>query len=129
MQIRLTSLLVDDQEKALDFYTTVLGFAKKADITMGSFRWLTVSSPQGVEGVELLLEPMNFPPGKIYQKALFDAGIPATAFFTSDVQAEYLRLKNKGIVFRGEPANMGSITAVVFEDTCGNLINLVQPMV
>ena len=119
--------MVDDQEKALRFYTNVLGFAKKTDITMGTFRWLTVSSPEGAEGVELVLEPMNFSPAKVYQKALFDAGVPATAFFTSDIHSEYARLKTKGVVFGGEPANMGAITAVVFEDTCGNLINLVQP--
>ena len=128
MQIKLASLMVDDQEKALRFYMNLLGFAKKTDITIGAFRWLTVSSPEGAEGVELVLEPMNFPPAKVYQKALFDAGVPATAFFTSDIHSEYARLKTKGgVVFRGEPANMGAITAVVFEDTCGNLINLVQP--
>ena len=127
MQIKLARIMVDDQEKALRFYTNVLGFAKKTDITMGTFRWLTVSSPEGAEGVELVLEPMNFPPAKVYQKALFDAGVPATAFFTSDIHSEYARLKTKGVVFRGEPANMGAITAVVFEDTCGNVINLVQP--
>jgi catechol 2,3-dioxygenase-like lactoylglutathione lyase family enzyme len=100
MQIKLTSVPVDDQDSALHFYTAVLGFVKKNDIPMGPFRWLTVSSPEGVEGVELVLEPMGFPPARDYQKALFEAGIPATAFFTSDIQAEY---------------------------TCGNLINLVQP--
>ena len=127
MQIKLASLMVDDQEKALRFYMNLLGFAKKTDITIGAFRWLTVSSPEGAEGVELVLEPMNFPPAKVYQKALFEAGVPATAFFTSDIHSEYARLKTKGVVFRGEPANMGAITAVVFEDNCGNLINLVQP--
>jgi len=100
MQIKLASIMVDDQEKALRFYTNVLGFAKKTDITMGKFRWLTVSSPEGAEGVELVLEPMNFPPAKVYQKALFDAGVPATAFFTSDIHSEYARLKTKGVVFR-----------------------------
>jgi catechol 2,3-dioxygenase-like lactoylglutathione lyase family enzyme len=127
MQIKLTSVMVDDQEKALQFYTTILGFVKKEDMPMGPFRWLTVTAPEGAEGVELVLEPMGFPPAKGYQKALFEAGIPATAFLTSDIQAEYLRLKERGVVFRGEPKAMGPISAVTFEDTCGNLINLVQP--
>ena len=127
MQIKLTSVMVLDQDAALQFYTTVLGFEKNADIPMGPFRWLTVSSPEGVEGVELVLEPMGFPPARAYQKALFDAGVPATAFITNDVASEFRRLKSLGVKFRGEPTNMGPITAVVFEDTCGNLINLVQP--
>lgn len=129
MQIKLTSILVSDQEQALRFYTETLGFAKMADIPMGPFRWLTVTSPDGVEGVELVLEPLGFPPAQVYQKALFDAGIPATAFLTNDIQAEYKRLKDLGVNFRGEPKVMGPITAVVFEDTCGNLINLVQPAI
>jgi catechol 2,3-dioxygenase-like lactoylglutathione lyase family enzyme len=127
MRIVLSSILVDDQEKALRFYTEVLGFVKAADIPMGEYRWLTVTSPDGVEGVELVLEPMGFPPARTYQKALFDAGIPHTAFLTSDIQGEFQRLKERGVTFRGEPVNMGAITAVLFEDTCGNLINLVQP--
>lgn len=127
MQIRLASVSVDNQDKALHFYTTILGFVKKNDITMGQYRWLTVSSPEGAEGVELVLQPMGFPPAQTYQKALFDAGIPATAFITSDINSEYQRLKALGVGFRGEPKSMGPITAVLFEDTCGNLINLVQP--
>ncbi len=127
MQIRFSSVTVDDQEKALAFYTTILGFVKKADIPMGEFRWLTVSSPEGIEGAELVLEPVGFPPARTYQKALFDAGIPFTAFITNDIQNEYKRLKKRGVIFRGEPKNNGQITAVLFEDTCGNLINLVQP--
>ena len=98
-----------------------------ADIPMGEYRWLTVVSPDGIEGVELVLEPNAFPPTQVYQKALFDAGIPATAFITNDIQADYERLKERGVIFRGEPKNLGLITVVVFEDTCGNLINLVQP--
>ena len=94
---------------------------------MGPFRWLTVTSPEGAEGVELVLEPMAFPPAKTFQQALFAAGIPATAFITNDIAAEYKRLLALGVVFRGEPTSMGPITAVMFEDTCGNLINLVQP--
>lgn len=119
--------MVADQDEALRFYTDVLGFVKVADIPMGPFRWLTVTSPDGVVGVELVLEPMAFPPAQIYQKALFEAGIPATAFITNDIQAEYQRLKKLGVSFRGEPQSMGPITSAVFEDTCGNLINLVQP--
>jgi len=119
--------MVDNQENALRFYTTILGFVKKKDIPMGQFRWLTVSSPEGAEGVELVLEPIGFSPAQTYQKALFAAGIPATAFLTNDIHAEYLRLKALGVGFRGEPKSMGPIIAVLFEDTCGNLINLVQP--
>lgn len=129
MQIKLASISVQDQDQALHFYTSILGFVKKMDIPMGPYRWLTVTSPEGVEGVELVLEPMGFPPAAIYQKALFEAGIPATAFMTSNIQAEYQRLTGLGVSFRGGPKNMGPIIAVVFEDTCGNLINLVQPMV
>lgn len=127
MQITLVSLLVADQDAALRFYTTALGFEVKHDIPMGEYRWLTVTSPEGAHGVELVLEPMAFEPARTYQKALFDAGIPATAFMSADIAAEYERLKARGVPFRGEPANMGPITAVLFEDTCGNLINLVQP--
>jgi catechol 2,3-dioxygenase-like lactoylglutathione lyase family enzyme len=126
MQIRLSSITVDDQEKALGFYTAVLGFVKKTDISMGTFRWLTVCSPDGLEGVELVLEPIAFPPAGTYQRARFDAGIPATAFFTGDIAGEFKRLRDLGVRFRGEPTRMGPITAVPFEDTCGNLINLVQ---
>ena len=126
MKITLTSILVDDQEKALKFYTDTLGFVKKTDISMGEYRWLTVSSPDGIEGVELVLEPINFPPAKTYQKALFEAGIPLTMFFTQDIQREYPKLKEQGVIFRGEPVNMGPSTTVLFEDTCGNLINLSQ---
>ena len=126
MQIKVSSVMVDDQEKALKFYTDVLGFVKKADIPMGNYRWLTVASPEGPEGVELVLEPMGFPPAKVYQRALFEAGIPLTVFFTKDVQGDYKRLKEGSVTFRGEPQNMGPIIGVLFEDTCGNLINLVQ---
>jgi catechol 2,3-dioxygenase-like lactoylglutathione lyase family enzyme len=130
MQIRIASVMVENQDTALRFYTTILGFVKSKDIPMGpALRWLTVSAPEGAEGVELLLEPMGFPPAQTYQKALFSAGIPATAFITNDIQSEYRRLKSLGITFRGEPTSMGPITAVLFEDTCGNLINLVQPAV
>jgi len=127
MEIRLASIMVDNQENALRFYTNILGFVKNKDIPMGPFRWLTVSSPEGAEGVELVLEPMGFAPAQTYQKALFAAGIPATAFLTKDIASEYRRLKALGVNFRGEPKSMGPVTAVLFEDTCGNLINLVEP--
>ena len=127
MQIKFVSITVEDQESALQFYTSVLGFEKMADIPMGEYRWLTVTSPDGIEGAELVLEPMGFPPARAYQKALFEAGIPATAFITKDIAAEVERLKARGVKFRGEPKDMGPIKVVVFEDTCGNLINLVQP--
>jgi catechol 2,3-dioxygenase-like lactoylglutathione lyase family enzyme len=122
--------MVENQDKALRFYTTILGFVKNKDIPMGpEFRWLTVSAPEGAEGVELVLEPMGFPPAQTYQKALFAAGIPATAFITTDIHSEYHRLKALGVIFRSEPKNIGPIITVLFEDTCGNLINLVQPAV
>jgi catechol 2,3-dioxygenase-like lactoylglutathione lyase family enzyme len=127
MQLKFASITVADQEKALAFYTGVLGFTRMADIPMGAYRWLTVVSPDGVPGMELVLEPLAFPPAVTYQRALYDAGVPATAFTTTDIAAEFARLKAAGVVFRGEPARMGPITAVVFEDGCGNLINLVQP--
>jgi catechol 2,3-dioxygenase-like lactoylglutathione lyase family enzyme len=126
MRIQFCSLMVDDQEKALKFYTEVLGFTKMADIPMGEYRWLTVVSPEGREGVELVLEPLGFPPAKVYQQALYEAGISITAFLTDDIQGEYRRLKERGVVFRGEPTAMGPITAVDFDDTCGNLVKLVQ---
>jgi catechol 2,3-dioxygenase-like lactoylglutathione lyase family enzyme len=129
MQIRLASVMVRDQDKALAFYTGTLGFVKKADIAMGAYRWLTVTSKEGADGVELVLEATAFPPSQAYQKALFDAGIPHTAFLTDDIASEYQRLKDKGVVFRAAPAPMGPIIGALFDDTCGNLINLVQPVV
>jgi catechol 2,3-dioxygenase-like lactoylglutathione lyase family enzyme len=127
MQLKFMSVMVEDQEQALHIYTSVLGFAKMADIPMGEYRWLTVTSPDGLEGVELVLEPMGFEPARIYQKALFDAGIPAAAFITKNIHEEVERLKSRGVKFRSPPEVMGPITAAVFEDGCGNLINLVQP--
>jgi catechol 2,3-dioxygenase-like lactoylglutathione lyase family enzyme len=126
MQIRFTSVTVEDQERALRFYTDVLGFEKMADMPVGDNRWLTVTSPDGIAGVELVLEPLGFPPARTYQKALFEAGIPAAALITSDMAADVERLKARGVVFRGEPVDAGPITSVLFEDTVGNLINLVQ---
>ncbi len=127
MRIGLSSIMVDDQERALKFYTEVLGFVKAFDIPVGDFRWLTVVSPEGSPDIELVLEPMGFPPSRAYQKSLYEAGIPATAFFTKNMQEEVERLKARGVKFRGEPNAAGPVLTVLFEDTCGNLINLVQP--
>jgi predicted enzyme related to lactoylglutathione lyase len=118
--------MVDDQEKALAFYTTVLGFIKKTEIPMGDYKWLTVISPGETNTVELLLEPMAFAPAATFQQALFEAGIPLTAFGTDDIQTEYERLKQLGVVFTQPPTAMGPVTIAVFNDTCGNLIQLVQ---
>ncbi|MGA2974331.1 MAG: VOC family protein [Spirochaetia bacterium] len=127
MQIQFSSIMVEDQEKALKFYTEVLGFVKMADIPMGKYRFLTVVSKENPKGAELVLEPTSFPPSKVYQKALYDAGIPIAAFPTKDIQKEIAALKARGVRFRGEPQNAGPIMTVLFEDTCGNLVNLVQP--
>jgi catechol 2,3-dioxygenase-like lactoylglutathione lyase family enzyme len=126
MQIKLASIFVKNQDEALRFYTEKLGFKVVHDIPMGEFRWLTVTSPEGVEGMEIVLEPMKFQPAQVYQKALYEANIPTTAFMTKDIQAEVKALKAKGVRFRGEPQQAGPIWTVLFEDTCGNLINLVQ---
>ena len=126
MQIRHVIIKVDDQDKALSFYTSVLGFVKKHDSPIGRFRWLTVSSPEDAEGVELVLEPNDPPPARASQSALYNASFPAIILSTNNIGAEYQRLKGLGVKFRGEPKSMGPVTAVFFEDTCGNLINLVQ---
>jgi catechol 2,3-dioxygenase-like lactoylglutathione lyase family enzyme len=127
MQVKFVSVLVDDQDKALKFYTEKLGFRKQSDIPMGEYRWLTVVSPDGVAGAELVLEPMAFAPAKAFQQALFEAGIPATAFISTDIDAEYRSLMARGVKFRGEPRQMGPVKVTLFEDGCGNLINLAQP--
>ena len=126
MKIILTSVMVNDQEKALKFYTEVLGFVKKNDIPIGEDRWLTVVSPERPDDVELLLEPMGFPPARTYQKALFEAGIPLTSFAIDDIQKEYERMKKLGVAFKSAPTKMGPVTIAVFEDTCGNLIQMAQ---
>ncbi|MCX6599798.1 MAG: VOC family protein [Acidobacteria bacterium] len=126
MKIVLTSIMVDDQDKALHFYTEVLGFVKQTEVPMGEYRWLTVVSPEGAHGVELLLEPTAFPPAKVYQQELFDAGIAHASFAVDDVPAEYERLKALGVVFRMEPTVMGPVTIALFEDGCGNLIQMAQ---
>ena len=126
MKIKLTSVFVNDQDKALKFYTQILGFVKKADIPMGEARWLTVVSPEGPDDIELLLEPMQFAPAKTYQKALFEAGIPLTAFFVEEIQREFESMEKLGVSFKTKPTEMGPVTIAVFDDTCGNLIQLVQ---
>ena len=126
MKIKLTSVMVDDQGKALTFYTQILGFVKKRDLPAGEGRWLTVVSPEEPKDIELLLEPMGFPPAKAYQKALFETGIPVTSFAVQDIQEEFERMKKLGVVFSMEPTQMGPVTAAVFEDTCGNRIQIYQ---
>lgn len=126
MRIRLTSVMVDDQDKALDFYTEKLGFRKKTDIPMGEHRWLTVVSPEDPSGTELVLEPMGFEPARDYQKALYDAGIPLTAFQVDDVDGEHKRLKNLGVTFSMAPTDMGPARMAVLDDTCGNRIQIFQ---
>ena len=126
MKIKLTSVLVDDQDKALEFYTEILGFVKKTDIPAGEARWLTVVSPDGPADIELLLEPNGNPAARTFQEALFRQGIPLTAFAVEDIQEEFKRLKQRGVVFRMEPTNTGPVTVAVLEDTCGNLIQLYQ---
>ena len=126
MKIKLTSVMVVDQDKALKFYTDILGFVKKTEIPMGEHKWLTVVSKEEQDGVELVLEPMGFAPAKIFQKALKDAGIPLTAFHVDDIQKEYERLQKLGVKFSMPPTKMGPVTLVVLDDTCGNNIQLVQ---
>jgi catechol 2,3-dioxygenase-like lactoylglutathione lyase family enzyme len=126
MRIYVTSVLVDDQKAALTFYTEVLGFEKKQDIPLGGASWLTVVSPDQPTGTELLLEPDGHPAAKPFRKALVEDGIPATSFAVDDVQAEYDRLRAKGVRFTQEPTDMGGVTTAVFDDTCGNLIQIVR---
>lgn len=118
--------MVDDQVKALEFYTDVLGFVKKRDIPMDEHRWLTVVSKEEQDGPELVLEPMGFEPAKEYQKALYEAGIPLTAFHVDDIEGEYERLKDLGVEFSMEPTQMGPSKLAVFDDTCGNNIQLFE---
>lgn len=127
MQIRHVVIKVDDQDNALAFYTSILGFVKRHDIP-NSIRWLTVSAPEGAEGVELVLEPNEFPPARASQQALYNGGFPATILTTTDIAVECKRLKGLGVEFRGEPKRMGPVTFVFFDDTCGNWIVLNQRM-
>jgi len=126
MKIKVTSVMVENQDKALKFYTEVLGFVKKRDIPLGEARWLTVVSKEEQDGVELLLELMSFAPAKIYQKELLKAGIPFTAFNVSDLDKEYQRLTDLGVSFSVEPTQMGPTKLAVFNDTCGNNIQIFQ---
>jgi len=125
MRIKLTSIFVDDQQKALDFYTDVLGFRKKQDIPVGEFRWLSVESHDG-EGAELSLEPNANPIAKTFQEGLFEQGIPITAFEVDDLDAEFRRLSDLGVAFTTEPTDAGDVRLAVFADTCGNLVQIYQ---
>jgi predicted enzyme related to lactoylglutathione lyase len=126
MKIRLTSVFVSDQQKALDFYTQVIGFKVKNDSPIGEDRWLTVVSPDEPDGVELLLEPNSNPAAQAYQKSLLEQNIPATAFQTDDIHAEVERMKKLGAIFTMEPTQMEEVTLAIFGDTCGNLIQIYQ---
>lgn len=126
IRIVVTSVFVDDQEKALRFYTDILGFTKRQDIPLGEARWLTVVSDDTPDAVELLLEPNNNPIATTYQQSLRSAGIPATTFATDDITKEHQRLTDLGVVFTTPPTPAGTVTMAVFEDTCGNLIGLHQ---
>ncbi|MBL7486730.1 VOC family protein [Frankia sp. AgB1.9] len=126
MRINLTSVFVDDQDKALRFYTEVLGFAKKDEVSLGEYRWLTVVSPEDPDGVQLVLEPDAHPAVGPYRSALVGDGIPVTSFAVDNVHQEYTRLRGLGVRFTQEPTVMGPVTTAVLDDTCGNLIQLAQ---
>ncbi|SCA85956.1 hypothetical protein BGLY_2133 [Bacillus glycinifermentans] len=126
MKIIITSIFVQDQDKALEFYTKTLGFAKKHDVPSGAYRWITLVSPDDQDGTELLLEPNEHPAAKDYQNRLFAEGIPATMFGVADIRKEYERLLENGVKFTMEPTKMGEVTIAVFDDTCGNLIQIIQ---
>ncbi|MCW1249218.1 VOC family protein [Acaricomes phytoseiuli] len=126
MLINLSSVYVDDQERALNFYTDTLGFLKKTDVSAGEHRWLTVVSPEAPDGTELVLEPDAHPAAKTFKATLFADGIPLTAFAVEDVRAEYERLRELGVRFAQEPKDLGPVTTAILDDTCGNLIQLSQ---
>ena len=126
MRIKLTSIMVDDQDKALRFYTDVLGFKKRHDIPVGEFRWITVTSPEGPDDIELALEPNANPAGKAFQAAMFAQGIPLAAFEVEDIAGEFKRLTGHGVVFTKGPTPAGPVLLAVFADTCGNLIQIHQ---
>lgn len=129
MRIKLTSLMVDDQDRALAFYTAKLGFVKKHDIPVGGpYRWITVVSPESPSDLELSLEPNANPAAKTFQEAMFKQGIPLTAFEVSDIDAEHQRLKSLGVVFTKDPTAMGPVKLAIFSDTVGNLIQIYQPL-
>ena len=126
MKIKVMSLYVDDQEKALRFYTEVLGFARKSDFSQGPYRWLTVASPEEPDGTELQLALNNNPAAKAYQQAIFEQGQPAAMFFTDDLQADYERIKTKGGEFTMPPTDVTASKIAMLKDTCGNLIQVTQ---
>src|SRR4030095_8155947 len=127
MRIKLNSIFVDNQDKALRFYTEVLGFKKSKEIPVGEFKWLTVASPEPPDDVELALEPNAKPAAKEFQEKIFKQGIPITAFEVDDIKAEYERLNGQGVMFTMKPTKAGPVTIAIFSDTCGNLIQLYQP--
>jgi catechol 2,3-dioxygenase-like lactoylglutathione lyase family enzyme len=126
MRVNLASVMVDDEVKALRFYTEVLGFKEKTNVPLGEHRWITVVSPESPDGTELLLEPDEHPAARPFKKALVDDGIPFTSFAVDDVRAEHERLRGLGVRFTQEPTDMGPVTTAVFDDTCGNLIQIAQ---
>ncbi len=126
VRIAISSVYVDNQENALWFYTEILGFVKKKDVLIDNYRWLTVVSPEDPNGTELLLEPSDNPASRDLKKALFDQGIPLTSFSVNDIQAEYDRLSKPGALFTLKPILAGQATIAIFEDTCGNLIQIMQ---
>src|SRR5215467_5373298 len=128
MRIVITSIFVDNQDKALDFYTSKLGFVKKTEVPLGEHKWLTVVAPDDQEGTELLLEPDSHPAVRPFKEALVQDGIPFTQFAVDDIQGEYERLQAAGVVFTQPPVAMGPVTTAVLDDTCGNLIQLAQRM-
>jgi len=127
LRIKLTSIMVDDQDKALRFYTEVLGFRKRHDIPVGEYRWITVTSPAGPDDLELALEPNANPAGRAFQSAMFSQGIPLAAFEVSNVDEEFARLSAHGVAFTQAPTQAGPVKLAVCADTCGNLIQLYQP--
>lgn len=126
MKVIINSIFVEDQDKALSFYTEKLGFIKKYDVPVGKFKWLTVVSPEDSDGTQILLEPNNNPVAKTYQKGVYEQGIPATSFGVKNIQTEFEKLKGMGVRFTMEPTKMDTIIVAVFDDTCGNLIQIMQ---
>ncbi|SOC19518.1 predicted enzyme related to lactoylglutathione lyase [Ureibacillus xyleni] len=126
MKIIVTSIFVNDQEKAVKFYCDTLGFVKKHDVPAGEYRWIALVSPDNEHGTELILEPNNHPAAKDYQQRLFTEGIPVTMFGVDDIESEYQRLLDKGVKFTMKPTKMGDVTIAVFDDTCGNHLQIIQ---
>lgn len=126
MKISITNVLVDDLDKALTFYTDILGFVKKTEIPMGETKWITVVSKDDQQGVELLLEPIAFEPAEIYQRELYEAGIPYTSFQVNSLDYEYERLRDLNVDFSMRPTTMGNVKMAIIDDTCGNMIQLIE---